>query len=77
MTDKKKTKEPSALQMRILRNLYANHTAHLGGDGMAPVLSAARALVRKGLAVEARSSFFGITDAGRKFIEKDKKNERG
>jgi len=63
--------KPSELQLRILRSLYINQSAHLGGDGMAPVLSVARALVRKGLAIEIRSSFFWITKAGKEYVEQN------
>ncbi len=62
--------EISKTQMRVLGRMarYPNHLPmQIAGFGMAPQLSAARALVRKGLArAGSKTGHYKITEAGLK-----------
>lgn len=56
--------------IRILsRSQYASRK--IGGHGMAPVISAIKALVRKGLAFQSSmfNSYYGLTDEGKALVD--------
>ena len=57
-------------QMRILRRAGSAPNGHIivAGNKQAPHISAARALCRKGLMLEWRTSHYAITDSGRAFL---------
>ena len=62
----------SPTQQKVLRRLGRQHAGDHGqiaGHGMAPYLSAARALARKGLAITFRTGCYHITPAGRAVLE--------
>ena len=64
--------EISETQKRVLRMLVKwpySVERQLAGKGMAPFLSAANALVRKGLATSYLTGCFAATDAGRELAE--------
>lgn len=54
-------------QKRLMRWLrkQPNQMGQIAGNGQAPYLQSARALVRKGLLIEWRTSQFATTDEGR------------
>lgn len=59
-----KLEDFSPTQQRVIRYVKAalNQQAELGGHCRLPILSAARALVRRGILVEWRSSTFSPKD---------------
>lgn len=63
-----KSSELSPAQLRALRRMMRDEnqlSVQIAGYGAAPLLSASRALVRKGLAFCGRKTgYYGITDAG-------------
>lgn len=64
----------SETQEKVLRALskWPNGHGQVGGHCGAPRLQAARALVRRGLLIEYRTSQFAITKAGDKWLEEHK-----
>lgn len=64
------SKELSFTQARVMRHLYSqpNHMGQIAGHQMAPFISSARSLVRKGLLLEYRTSQYSVTDEGKKWI---------
>jgi hypothetical protein len=64
--------ELSETQIKVMRILAKRSgEVQLAGHGMAPYLSAARALVKKGLAKTWHTGKYAATDDGKKYYEEN------